>query len=50
MSAHEVNSGKAFSRRTITAIKAKYVEVNEILPGPRTLLTCKIDTQHFKPE
>jgi hypothetical protein len=50
MSAYQVNSGKSFSRRTVTASKAKYVEVYKILPGPRTLLRCNIYTQYFKPE
>lgn len=45
MSAYQVNSGKAFSRRTVTTSTAKYVEVYKILPGPRTLLECKCDTQ-----
>jgi hypothetical protein len=50
MTAYQVNSGKAFSSRTVTASKAKYGEVYKILPGPRTFLTCKSDTHYFKSE
>jgi hypothetical protein len=50
MCAYQVNNRKAFSRRTITVSKAKYVEVYKILPGTGTLLTYKSDTQYFKPD
>jgi len=50
MSAYKVSSGKAFSRGTVTASTAEYVEVYKVLPGPRALLACKSNTHYFKPD